>query len=153
MKNKSKVGDYMAIKITENGKVRYVNENDVDRELFPNEPNTKEITENLNSILDSINNIIEVNAEDGFEGHCLYVKLGKIVVCCGTINGSGSVGDVALSGLPKPITSNAPIYTLDNNRGSIYSSLSLSANGEIKINVTNISNGSLRFMFSYITSE
>lgn len=143
----------MAIKITENGVVRYENENNVNRTMFPNEPNTKEITEKLNTILGSINNVTQVNAEQEFTGHCMYVKLGKIVVCCGTISGSGSVGDVALSGLPKPITSNAPIYTLDNNRGTIYSSLSLSSNGEIKINVNDISNGSLRFMFSYITSE
>lgn len=143
----------MAIKITENDVVRYENENDVNRTMFPNEPNTKEITENLNTIINSINNVTEVTAEQGFDGHCLYVKLGKIVVCCGTINGSGSIGDVAISGLPKPITSNAPIYTLDNNRGIIYSSLVLSTNGEIKIVVNNLSNGSLRFMYSYITSE
>lgn len=40
----------MAIKITENGDVRYENENDVDRTLFPNEISVEKLAEQINEI-------------------------------------------------------------------------------------------------------
>lgn len=46
----------MSIKITDNGVVHYENENDVNRTLFPNDPNTKEIYDKLDTIQRYINN-------------------------------------------------------------------------------------------------
>ena len=45
----------MSIKITENGNVHYVNENDVSRDLFPNEKT--DFSSDINDITNEINNI------------------------------------------------------------------------------------------------
>ena len=57
----------MAIKITENGTVNYENENDVNRTLFPNEPNTKEITKKLSII----ENKLRISSDDRAEERIL----------------------------------------------------------------------------------
>ena len=64
----------MAIKITENGTVNYENENDVNRTLFPNEPNTKEITKKLSIIENKLSFFLQIpvigqiNIADGTSG-------------------------------------------------------------------------------------
>ncbi len=44
----------MAIKITENGNVRYENENDVNRELFPNERSTTDLQSEIETINENL---------------------------------------------------------------------------------------------------
>lgn len=44
----------MAIKITENGKVHYENENDVNRELFPNEKSTNDLQAEIETINENL---------------------------------------------------------------------------------------------------
>lgn len=143
----------MAIFIRDKGVIEYENQNDVKRDLFANKLDADTVNKSLNDFIDSFSNVTELPAVAGDGGYCMYIKVGRVVICSGTVNATGERGDFLVTGLPKPVASNAGIPVNDNNQSTpSFKSITLGGNGDIKLNQA-MSGASLRFMFSYISAE